>query len=330
MTTSQLLSRYYRFFACADAVGKATEFMTPQDIKTNMGRISGLVDPSKSLTHPDLPIWAVTDDTEQNLWLLRRYLKDGKVSIENTVSELVKWIEGTGAVSKHYIGPSSLKALQGIQAGEDPLNAGINGTTCGGIMRAPAAVFASLLLGQDMDDCIYNALVCTHNNSVALESAYAYAYAIRLIIDNILAGRAELSTTDAILDNALQGCERGISKAPWTSASASLASRLQFLRQQSLQDWTEDTLKDFLYGVLGTGLPSYETAGAVFCFNMYTSDPVRIMLLCAETGGDTDTIGALASSLASLRDLDASLPQDMADTVINMNRLGDYIPEILG
>ena len=67
MTTSQLLSRYYRFFACADAVGKATEFMTHQDIKTNMGRISGLVDPSKSLTHPDLPIWAVTDDTEQNL-----------------------------------------------------------------------------------------------------------------------------------------------------------------------------------------------------------------------------------------------------------------------
>ncbi|MDT3389865.1 MAG: ADP-ribosylglycohydrolase family protein, partial [bacterium] len=142
MTTSRLLSRYYRFFACGDAVGKATEFMTPDDIRTNMGRITGLVDPARSITHPDLPIWAVTDDTEQNLWLLRRYLKDGKVTIENTVSELVKWIEGTGAVEKHYIGPSSLKALQGITAGQDPLKAGINGTTCGGIMRAPAAVFA--------------------------------------------------------------------------------------------------------------------------------------------------------------------------------------------
>ena len=185
MTTSQLLSRYYRFFACADAVGKATEFMTPQDIESNMGRIRGLVDPSKSITHPDLPIWAVTDDTEQNLWLLRRYLKDGKVTIENTVSELVKWIEGTGAVEKHYIGPSSLKALQGIQAGEDPLKAGINGTTCGGIMRAPAAVFASLLLNQDMKECLYNALVCTHNNSVALESAYAYAYVLRQTADRV-------------------------------------------------------------------------------------------------------------------------------------------------
>lgn len=328
MTTSQLLSRYYSFFACADAVGKATEFMTPQDIRTNMGRISGLVDPAKSITHPDLPIWAVTDDTEQNLWLLRRYLKDCKVSIENTVSELVSWIEGTGAVSKHYIGPSSLKALQGIQAGEDPLKAGINGTTCGGIMRAPAAVFASLLLKQDMDECIYNALVCTHNNSVALESAYAYAYALRFVIGNILAGKPEQSTIDAILDKALEGCKAGLSKAPWTSASASLCSRLQFLRQQPLQSWSEDRLKDFLYGVLGTGLPSYETSGAVFSFNMYTSDPVRIMYLCAETGGDTDTIGALASSLASLRDLEAQLPSDMAETVISMNRLRDYLPEM--
>ena len=196
MNTSRLLSRYYRFFACGDAVGKATEFMTPQDIRTNMGRITGLVDPARSITHPDLPIWAVTDDTEQNLWLLRRYLKDGKVTIENTVSELIKWIEGTGAVEKHYIGPSSLKALQGITDGQDPLKAGINGTTCGGIMRTPAAVFASIMLNQDIDDCIYNALVPTHNNSTALESAYAYGHVLRFMLDNIVAGEAHLNTVD--------------------------------------------------------------------------------------------------------------------------------------
>ena len=328
MTTSQLLSRYYRYFACADAVGKATEFMTPQDIKSNMGRISGLVEPSKSITHPDLPIWAVTDDTEQNLWLLRRYLKDGKVTIENTVSELVRWIEGTGAVEKHYIGPSSLKALQGIQAGEDPLKAGINGTTCGGIMRAPAAVFASILLNQDMNECIYNALVCTHNNSVALESAYAYAYALRFVIDNIIEGKTELNTIEAIIDKAIEGASFGLKKAPWESASASLRSRLLFLRSLDLASWSEEKLKDFLYGVLGTGLPSYETAGAVFCMNMFTDDPLRIMYLCAETGGDSDTIGALASSLASLRNLKTELPEDMVKTVVEKNKLRDYLPEI--
>lgn len=325
MNTSRLLSRYYRFFACGDAVGKATEFMTPSDIRSNMGRITGLVEPSRSITHPDLPIWAVTDDTEQNLWLLRRYLADGKVTIENTVSELLRWIEGTGAVEKHYIGPSSLKALKGIETGEDPMNAGINGTTCGGIMRAPAAVFASILLNQDIDDCVYNALVCTHNNSVALESAYAYAYALRFLADNILAGKPELNTLEAMLSKAVEGCRKGLAKAPWTSASAGLLPRLEFIRQEGIGLWDEDRVKDFLYGVLGTGLPSYETSGAVFLLNMWSDDPMRIMFTAAETGGDTDTIAALACSLACLRNLSAELPADMEKTVVEMNRLSEYI-----
>ena len=325
MNTSLLLSRYYRFFACGDAVGKATEFMTPADIRSNMGRITGLVEPSKSITHPDLPIWAVTDDTEQNLWLLRRYLADGKVTIENTVSELLRWIEGTGAVEKHYIGPSSLKALKGIEAGEDPLKAGINGTTCGGIMRAPAAVFASILLNQDIDDCIYNALVCTHNNSVALESAYAYGYALRFLIDNILAGKPELNTLEAMLTKAAEGCRKGLSKAPWISASAGLLPRLEYIGKLGVSSWTEEQVGDFLYGVLGTGLPSYETSGAVFLLNMWSDDPMCIMFTASGTGGDTDTIAALACSLACLRNMEAKLPEDMEKTVVEMNRLEEYV-----
>ena len=325
MTTSRLLSRYYRFFACGDAVGKATEFMTPRDIRINMGRITGLVDPARSITHPDLPIWAVTDDTEQNLWLLRRYLRDGKVTIENTVSELVKWIEGTGAVEKHYIGPSSLKALQGITAGQDPLKAGINGTTCGGIMRAPAAVFAGMMLNLDIDECIYNALVCTHNNSVALESAYAYGHALNFLLKNIIAGKPQLNTMEALLTKAEEGCRTGLGKAPWISASAGLLPRLEYMRRLDVASWPEDRLKDFLYGVMGTGLPSYETAGAVFCLNIYSDDPMRIMFLSAELGGDTDTIGALACSLAAMRNLETELPADMAQTVIEKNNLGEFI-----
>ena len=252
-------------------------------------------DISKSITHGDLPQFAVTDDTEQNLWLLRRYIKDGEVTIENTVDELLKWIDGTDAIGKHYIGPSSLKALQGIKNGEDPLKAGINGTTCGGIMRVPAAVFASRLLNLDLDRCIYNALVCTHNNSIALESAFAYAYALSYALDNPGCSEKEF------LNKAKDGCRAGLKKAPWISAGASLLDRLIFLEGLDLRKYDEQTFKGFIYGVLGTGLPSYETAGAVFALLLYSDDPVRIMFLAAELGGDTDTIGALACSLAAMR-----------------------------
>ena len=319
MSTSPLLSRYYGFFACGDAVGKATEFMTPQDIDSIFGRITTMPDISKSITHSDLPRYAVTDDTEQNLWLLRRYLKDKAVTIENTVDELLKWIDGTNAVEKHYIGPSSLKALQGIKNGEDPLKAGINGTTCGGIMRVPAAVFASRLLNLDMDRCIYNALVCTHNNSIAMESAYAYAYALSYALDNPSCSDREL------LDKAKEGCRAGLSKAPWISAGASLLDRLIFLENLNLRSYDDKPFRSFIYGVLGTGLPSYETSSAVFALLLYTDDPVKTMFLSAELGGDTDTIGALACSLAAIRNREAKLPEEIEKPVLEFNRIMEYL-----
>ena len=319
MNSSALTSRYYSFFACGDAVGKATEFMTPQDIASVFGRITAMPDISKSITHSDLPQYAVTDDTEQNLWLLRRYLKDKAVTIENTVDELLKWIDGTDAIKKHYIGPSSLKALQGIKNGEDPLKAGINGTTCGGIMRVPAAVFASRILDLNLDTCIYNALVCTHNNSIALESAYAYAYALSYALDNPGCPNKDL------LGKAKEGCTVGLSKAPWISAGASLLDRLIFLEKMDLRRYEEQAFKSFIYGVLGTGLPSYETASAVFALLLYTDDPVKTMFLSAELGGDTDTIGALACSLAGVRNLVAEMPEEIEKPVLEYNRITEYL-----
>ena len=313
MNTSQLLSRFYLFFAAGDAVGKTTEFMSLDDISKKIGHVTGLMDKSLSQNHSDLELWAVTDDTEQNLWLLRSYLKDGKVTIENTVSSLVRWIRETGAVEKKYIGPSSLAALEAIIAGKDPHTTGLNGTTCGGIMRCPAAVWASILLNQDVDECIYNALVPTHNTSVAMESAFAYGYALKAAIDGKAKGE--------VVKEALRGCKVGRAKAPWIWASATLEARLEYLTTLDLERWDDEKLKRFLYGVLGTGLPSYETSASVFALSMHTDSPTKALFLASETGGDTDTIAALAASLVSMMDRDEALPQSISGPLLEHNDL---------
>lgn len=288
------------FFACGDAVGKATEFMTLDNIRKNIGTIGGLIDPGKSQNHPDLKLWEVTDDTEQNLYLLRTYLKDGTVSIGNTVSALVSWINETGAVAKHYIGPSSLAALTSIQKGEDPLKTGLGGITCGGIMRTPALVFASLLLGMDLDTCVYYGVVPTHNTSQAMEAAYAYAYALRAAING-----------EGVIPAARKGCLTGLEKAPYEAAGARLYDRLGYLEKQDLQTWSKEDLKTFLYGVMGTGLVSYETAGAVFALSLYTKDPMEAIYVASETGGDTDTIAALAGGLVSMMNPEAEIDRSV-------------------
>lgn len=309
MNIYHLLSRYMDYFAAGDAVGKATEFMTLEEIRTSIGKINGLIPNTKSKNHNDLKDWEVTDDTEQNLFLLRRYLKDRYISIDNTVDALVEWIDTTGAVEKKYIGPSSLRALQGIKAGEDPNFAGINGTTCGGIMRTPSAVFSSIILDTDLDEAIHTALLPTHNNSVAFESAYAYGYALKKALDG--------GSKEDVIEAAKEGCRKGIKKAPWLSASSTLLARISFLEKMDIASWSEEDLSDFLYGVYGTGLPSYETAGAVFALVMYTSDPVKAIYISAGLGGDTDTIGALAASLLSMMNRDAELPENVINPIKN-------------
>lgn len=291
MTISQACSRFYDFYAIGDAIGKATEFMSLDAIRP-LCPIEGLVDPHLSQNHSDLASWQVTDDTEQNLYLLRRYLRDGKVTIDNTVDALLAWIEETGAVEKHYIGPSSLSALQSIKKGADPLSTGLNGTTCGAIMRSPACVFASLLLGQDLDECLFAAMAPTHNNSMAMEAAWAYAYSLF----NALKG-------EDIFLGARIGCIKGLHRSPWISAGASLLGRLDYLQSLELASWNEQKLKSFLYSVMGTGLPSYETGSAVMALCIYTKSPMKAIRLASETGGDTDTIAALAGGLIAMVNL---------------------------
>ncbi len=135
-------------FAVGDALGMPTEFMRRADIVRRYGLVDRILDPSISWTHPDLPFASVTDDTEQVFRLIVAYAEKG-ISVGTTVETLLAWVRETDAVAKRYIGPSSLKALTAIENGADPREAGKSGTTCGGIMRSPAAVLAACAGGTD-------------------------------------------------------------------------------------------------------------------------------------------------------------------------------------
>ncbi|MBP3729769.1 MAG: ADP-ribosylglycohydrolase family protein, partial [Lachnospiraceae bacterium] len=85
-----------------------------------------------------------------------------------TVEALKAWIKETGAVEKQYIGPSSLKALEKIDGGMPAAQAGLGGTTCGGIMRTPAAVlWKQDQTREELADSIQRSLLPTHNSSEA-------------------------------------------------------------------------------------------------------------------------------------------------------------------
>lgn len=299
-------------FCVGDAMGMPTEFMTQQDIIKIYSKIDSLLDPKLSYTHPSLPFASVTDDTEQVVYLLNQYLKDGEITAKNTANTLLRWVNETGAVSKNYIGPSSKKALEAIEAGASIKEAGRNGTTCGGIMRIISAVLFSLDEDAEaFDTALINCLLPTHNTSIAFEAAFGYAYAIRSCLK---------SDADPIKE-ALDGCLVGIKNSEYESASSSSRKRLEFLMAQKFD--SKEELIRFLYDILGTGLASYEVFSAVFGIFLFYKDDVWSAIKAASClGGDTDTIAALTGALcAAYNQGKHNIPSEVLETVKKQNNL---------
>ena len=294
-------------FACGDALGMATEFMTRDQIERAFpGGVRTLLRAEDSQNHADLLPGSVTDDTEQVAYLLTLYRKRGAVTVEDTVDGLLAWIRETGAVEKHYIGPSSLKALTAIENGADPATTGA-GTTCGGIMRTPAAVCFDP--NQSLDELKGNVLACllpTHNTSEALEAAGCYGAALLAALNG--------ATVGEVVDAALAFGPQTEALAPWRDCAASSVARIR-----EAADWgslPRAELFHRLYDLWGTGLPSADVCGAVFAlFLAAQGSAYEAISLGASLGGDTDTIAALAGALTAAQAGVCDVPREITDRV---------------
>jgi len=279
----------------------ATEFMTRDDIRRAFPEgVSHLLTQADSRNHGDLLPGSVTDDTEQVAYLLDLYRKRGTVTVEDTVNGLLSWIRETGAVEKHYIGPSSLKALTAIENGADPTTTGA-GTTCGGIMRTPAAVCFNP--NQSLDELKENICACllpTHNTSEALEAAGCYGAALLTALNG--------GAVDRVLDAALFFGPQVEALAPWRGCAASSAARIR--EAASWGKLTDEELTHRLYDLWGTGLPSADVCGAAFAlFLAAEGSAYRAISLGASLGGDTDTIAALAGALTAAQAGGTDIPE---------------------
>lgn len=298
-------------FACGDALGMATEFMTRDQIERAFpDGVTRLLSQKDSQNHGNLTPGSVTDDTEQVAYLLERYRAKGQVTVADTVDALLVWIRETRAVEKHYIGPSSLKALTAIENGADPATAG-TGTTCGGIMRIPAAVCFDP--DQTMDRLRKNvraALLPTHNTSEALEASGCYGAALLTALNG--------GTVAEVVEAALENGPLTEALAPWRGCAASSAARIR--EAASWGRLPDEELFHRLYDLWGTGLPSVDVCGAVFAlFLAAEGSAYRAISLGASLGGDTDTIAALAGALTAAQTGHTDIPDHITGPVRAVN-----------
>ncbi len=308
-----LVKAFLEAFAVGDAFGKATEYCSQREVESHYSSVTRLLPPEEALAHEDLRWGQVTDDTEQNLYLIREYSRKHRVDPHDTAACLLQWVGETKA--EKYIGPNSKKALEAIREGKDITLTGLGGTTCGGMMRTPSAFLFST--PETLEQNIVNCLMPTHYTSVAMEAAMCYAFALQ--------AAAEGEDLDRILQRACEGAERGKeygSSHRVAGVAPSCAARIRYLHRVLPGITNDRAVKDFLYQVIGATLASCDVCACVFGLFMYAKKDVFLAIrLATEMGGDSDTIACLAAGLCTLYAGGHNLDPDMIRLVENANSI---------
>ncbi len=310
-----LIKHILEALAVGDSFAKSTEFASREQIKSSFPSIDSLLSPAESLAHKDMRYAQVTDDTEQNIYLLQDYCKSSFISPEVAAKSLIRWYEESAEPEK-YIGPSSRKAILAIKGGLDICLAGTSGTSCGGIMRVPSAFLCSTDLNS-LQNNIVSTLLPTHNTNAAMEAAIGYGYALFAMTEN--------NSIEYIIQAALKGCELGrkikneeMDLACLPSCQARIPVLLHFLPQFH----SDDELLDFLFYVFGTTISSCDVFIAAFSLFLWCNNDVyRAIRMSAMLGGDTDTIGCLAAVLCCCYAKGHNIPKHVVHTVISTNTL---------
>lgn len=290
--------------ALGDALGMPTQAMSPQQIQTVYGHVTGLVDGDKSQPYaPGMAAGSVTDDTEQALLIASLLLKGHGSGLNLDASEfshaLLAWEDSMiERGSLDLLGPSTKAALERVRAGENPLRVGGEGTTNGAAMRVtPIGIAASTSDRQLFADAVWSSCQVTHATRQGFQSAALVAAAVSLGIDAGAADVTDLLWKAVAFVHSLP--ERGAwSPEPDVVAATHRALKLAAQPSSSPQ-WLAEQI--------GTSVASAQVIPMAFA--LLARDPFpRALLQAANLGGDTDTIGAIAGAI-----LGASLGVEVFD-----------------
>ncbi len=291
MKTERILGALYGQ-VLGDAMGMPSELWPRSRVKAHFGWIDRfLPGPKENNAACYFNRAEFTDDTSMALCLADALLeREGKIDPDLIGRNILDWALRFDAFNKNVLGPTSKIALNAIRDGKPVAELENNGVTNGAAMRV--SPLGCLLPARDVDSFIDDVALAsspTHKSDLAVAGAVVIAWAISRAIDG--------ESWSAIVDS-LPSIARHAQQKRTTTFSASLAARLEIaLKIVRNADGTESASEQ-LYQVVGAGTSTIESVPcAIALVELAQTDPNRCAVLCANLGGDTDTIGAMATAI---------------------------------
>ena len=311
--------------ALGDALGMPTQEMSPEQIRSVYGRITGLVDGDASQPYaPGMPAGSVTDDTEQallvaSLLVRGRGTSSGRVALDagEFAHALLDWEDSMiERGSLDLLGPSTKAALERVRAGEDPLSVGGAGTTNGAAMRVPPiGIAVSTADPEAFADAVWSSCQVTHATRQGFQSAALVAAAVSMGIGWDTPSASDIT---ALLWKALTYVDSLPERGAWTPDPDVVAATRRAM--QLVANPASSSL-ECLVEQVGTSVASAQAIPMAFALLARDPSP-RALLDAANIGGDTDTIGAIAGAILGGALGEQVLPADSLSMIEEVSHLG--------
>lgn len=298
--------------ALGDSMGMPSELWPRSRVKAHFGWIdSFLSGPAENNAACYFDACQFTDDTSMALALADAIIEcDGEISPEIIARNVLSWAEGFDAFNKNIFGPSSKAAMRAIKEGTSIDELENNGVTNGAAMRV--SPMGCLVPTNSLDTFIDKVALAsspTHKSDVAIAGAVAIAWSVSKAIEGH--SWSEIKDQLPAIANAAQ--TKNI-----TTFSASMGARIELALMVASENSGIEERMEKVYNLVGAGVSTIESVpAAIAMVELAQTDPNRCAILCANLGGDTDTIGAMATAICGalngIQAIDVDLKKQLDD-----------------
>lgn len=306
--------------AIGDAMGMPSELWSKRQIVEYFGWIdSFLPGPKENIAASEFQAGEFTDDTSQAVALMKAIDEaGGQINPLVIANHIMAWAKNINAFEKNILGPTSKATLTAIAQGVPLDEISANGVTNGAAMRV--SPIGCLLTCDDKARFIEQvrlSCLATHKSDIAIAGAAVIAWAISRAIDGATWCEIKPELV-AIANDTQQQYE--------STFSPLLGNRIAYALGVVADSASQELGLTRLYEDVGCGMDMIESIPSVIgLVELAQTHPMRCAELAANLGGDTDTIGAMATAICgALHGVDAFNPADIA--LINRVNHIDFRP----
>jgi ADP-ribosylglycohydrolase len=319
LSRDRALGAFYGL-ALGDAMGMPTQELPRRRAAELISVSERFVDgPADNPISAGMPAGSITDDTEQAVIIAGLLVEGGGIVDPVREAELILAWERDMARrgSLDLLGPSTKRALEAVERGDDPATTGSTGTTNGAAMRVtPVGIATPPEPVEQLLAAVVAADVVTHHTGLA----HAGAAAVAGVVSAGVAG----DDFAGALPGAITVARLAAREGHW-SAGPDVARRIVWavdLARSTRDARGEEAALDAIDQLVGTSLATQESVPAAFAVAALMPDqPWRAVRCAASLGGDADTIAAMVGAmLGATHGLDA-FPADAVAMVRDVNRL---------